>query len=174
MGNWATPTFARWWLEKLGMVRNTWTTRAMQAGRHYKHRILDALNVKNRDRQIRLPRLRLRVNLDGELPDTICEVKTYGAEKAYKPSRAHVWQCNIQMFAAGKWCRIDAYRMEQEDYRNYYRPIDYTRLSSHPVAYDPRWVDREFLPRLEYLAWCLERRATPDAGRFVAPKRQGA
>ena len=66
MGNWETDTFARLWLEKLGVVRNTFTSPALQAGTLYEHRVLDALGVPIRDRQIRIRRLRLRVNLDGE------------------------------------------------------------------------------------------------------------
>ena len=53
MGNWNTQTFARWWGEKLGMFSNDFKTPAMMAGTAYEHRILDAIGIRQRDRQIR-------------------------------------------------------------------------------------------------------------------------
>ena len=66
MGNWNTDTFRRWWLVKLGVRKDRFITPAMQCGTAYEHKILDALRVKTRDRQIRIRSLRLRVNYDGE------------------------------------------------------------------------------------------------------------
>lgn len=42
MGNWATETFRKWWLEKLGLRENRFHTPAMQAGTAYEHRIWSA------------------------------------------------------------------------------------------------------------------------------------
>lgn len=160
MGRWDTPTFARFWLEKLGVIENTYINRQMLAGTYYEHRILDALGIKQRDRQIRIPKYRLRVNLDGET-DIIHEVKTYGA--VFKVTKPYWQQCQVQIFAAKKPCEITAYKLLPEDYKNFFNPIDMKRLSYHPIEYDAEWIDREYLPRIEYLAWCLKRRFTPDA-----------
>lgn len=162
MGNWNTATFDRWWLVKLGAREQTIKTVAMQTGTALEHRILDALGVKKRDRQIRIRHLRLRVNLDGETPETIHEVKTYGKD-SFRVSRAYWMQAQVEMFAARKPLVIDAYRLEPEDYLNWFREIDPVRLTHHPVEYDETWVEQEYLPRLRYLAGCLKRGAWPHA-----------
>lgn len=153
----------------MGLVQGCRPTPAMLAGTHYEHRILDVLNIQQRDRQIKMPALLLRVNLDGETWETIKEIKTH-KHPIFKVTRGYWQQCQVQMFAAAKWCEIVAYKFTDEEYRNYFLPIDPQRLSFHPIAYDPGWVEREYLPRLEYLAFCLRRRLTPDAFRFRQSK----
>ena len=165
MGNWNTQTFARWWGEKLGMFSNDFKTPAMMAGTAYEHRILDAIGIRQRDRQIRRWILRLRVNLDGETPDMVHEVKTYSAEH-FRVSTAYWMQCQVEMYASGKKCRIVAYQLTDEDYKNYFNPIDENRLSYWPIEYNSDWVEGEYLPRLRYLARCLKRRDTPDGEVF--------
>lgn len=54
MGNWQTKTFAAWWMVKLGLAENNFTNIYLAAGTAYEHRILDALGVKKRDRQIKI------------------------------------------------------------------------------------------------------------------------
>lgn len=162
MASWDTPTFYRWWAEKLGITHNHFSTTAMRAGTAYEHRILTAVGVKRMDRQIKKHQLRLRVNLDGEDKDTIHEVKTHRSE-VFLVSRAYWQQCQVEMFAAGKKCRIVAYRLLEEDYLNFFREIDSGRLSFHPIEYHPEWIEEEYLPRLRYLAGCLKRRETPHA-----------
>lgn len=164
MGNWETDTFARIWLEKLGAVRNTFTSPALQAGTLYEHRVLDALGVPIRDRQIRIRRLRLRVNLDGEDLEEITEVKTHGGP--FRVTRRYWQQCQVEMYAAGKRCRIAAYHLLPEDYQNYFNPVDPARITLHPIQRDGEWLEREYLPRLEYLAWCLKKRRTPHANEI--------
>ena len=80
MGGWHTKTFQMFWAEKLGITKINLHTVPMQAGTMYEHRILDALGVMERDRQIKIPKLCLRVNLDGEDEHIIHEVKTYRKE----------------------------------------------------------------------------------------------
>lgn len=154
MGRWDTKTFARFWAVKQGLVRGGIHTDAMLAGTHYEGRILDALGIKRRDRQIRVRPILLRVNLDGEDARTIHEVKTHRSA-AFCVSRQYWMQAQVEMYAAKKALVIDAYRVTDEEYRNFYIHIDPSRLSRHPVAYDARWIDEEYLPRLEFLAACL-------------------
>jgi hypothetical protein len=158
MGNWDTKTFARFWLEKRGIIRNTFASPAMMAGTHYEHRILDYLGIRQRDRQIRIRRCRLRVNLDGET-DIIHEVKTH--KGPFKVTKPYWMQAQVEMFAAGKPLQIVSYRLEDYDYRNYYNPIDPKRLDFHPVEYDPDWIHNMYLPRLKHLAWCLRHDKIP-------------
>lgn len=159
MGSWDTKTFELFWREKLGLYHRKGVTHAMAAGTAYEGRILDALGISRRDRQIRIPKYRLRVNLDGE-DAVIHEVKTYGKD-TFKVSRAYWQQAQVEMFAAQKPLVIDAYRLEPEDYGNWFRSIDPQRLSRWPVAYDPRWIEKEYLPRLKVLAKCLKKGIWP-------------
>ena len=78
VGNWNTKTFEKWWLEKLGLHKNTLKTDSMLAGTNYEHKILEALEISNleMDKQIIIEELRLRANLDGNTNTCIYEVKT--------------------------------------------------------------------------------------------------
>jgi len=160
MGSWRTKTFAKWWAVKLGLLENNFTNTAMQTGTAYEHKILDHICVHWRDRQIKRYFLRLRVNLDGETSDMVSEVKTHGGEK-FKVSKAYWQQCQVEMFAAKKQCRIVAYRLLPEDYINWFNPIDDTRVTYHPIDYDPVWIKEKYLPRLKHLAWCLRKGRWP-------------
>lgn len=162
MGRWTTKTFEKWWLEKLGVAKRTLTTPAMQCGTAYEHRILDALSVREKDLQIKIKRLRLRVNFDGTDKEMITEVKTYFGEK-FKLTKAYWMQCQVEMFASGyglfrarKKCRVAAYRITEAEMENFFLPVDLSRLREYPTEYDAQWIAEEYLPRLRYLAKCLK------------------
>ena len=159
MGNWNTKTFERFWLEKLGVVTNTFTTPAMEAGTHYEHRILDALGIKKRDRQIKIRPLRLRVNLDGEDKNMIYEIKTHS--KDFKLSKAYKYQCNVQMYASGKPVKLIAYRLiPEKDYMNYFNPICPERMKSYDIERDDEFL-KEYISRIQFLCACLQERRFP-------------
>ena len=161
IGRWDTETFRKWWSVKLGIRQETFTTPAMQAGTAYEGKILDALGIRTRDRQVRIHGLRLRVNYDGEDARLITEVKTH-SKAEFRVSKAYWQQCQVEMLASGwglrrrKECRIAAYRMTEAELQNYFLPIDMGRMSFHPIPYDEEWVERAYLPRLRYLAKCLK------------------
>lgn len=164
MGNWDTLTFRLWWLEKLGIRTNHIKTDAMQAGTAYEHKILSAIGVKKMDRQIKLRVLRLRVNLDGEDRETITEVKTHKGD--FKVSKAYWQQCQVEMFATRKQCRIVSYQLTDAEYENFFLPIDEGRIATWPIDRDNEFLRCEYLPRLAYLAGCLRRRETPTKEGF--------
>lgn len=164
MGKWTSQTFAQWWCVKLGLYERNIVTEAMQAGTVYEHRILDALGIRQRDRQIRKRLLRLRVNLDGEDRDTIYEVKTCKEKDGapIKVSRAYWEQAQVEMYATGKRkLYIVYYPLREEDYKNFFNEIDVDRVQKVPVSYDAEWIECEYLPRLRYLAHCLRRKVIP-------------
>lgn len=167
MGPWRSRSFDRWWAVKLGVVQTEIATEAMQAGTAYEHRILDAVGAQERDRQILLPELRLRVNLDGNTGPHIHEAKTHRTPWR-RPPRQYIEQVNVQMLAMGPdaTAEIDAYRLEPEDYRNFFRPIDPARLTVWPVERDPEFL-RRFLRRLRYLRDCLMDGRWPCDGAAV-------
>lgn len=150
MGRWDTVTFEKFWLEKLGLYRSGFENLAMKTGTHFEGKILDYLGVSRRDRQIRIPSVLLRVNLDGETK-IIHEVKTYGKDD-FKVSRPYWMQAQVEMYAARKPLEIVAYRLLEEDCQNWLSPIDPERLSHHPVEYDREWVNALYIPRLIYLS----------------------
>lgn len=160
MGRWDSKTFDQFWAEKLGIHQSTFTNLAMKTGSYYEGKILDAIDVKKRDRQIRIPSMRLRVNLDGE-SKIIHEVKTH-KDAEFKVSRPYWMQAQVEMFAAKKNLEIVAYRLEPDDYQNWLRPIDMDRISRHPVERDDVWLQTEYLPRLQYLADCLKNGVWPN------------
>lgn len=165
MGNWKTRTFMEWWLVKIGRKENpSYNTRAMAAGTAYEHKILDAIGIKEMDRQIIIPDLRLRVNLDGENETTVKEIKTTGKKPSV--SKAYWMQAQVEMYATNKKCDIVFYEMTDAEYENFFRPIDLSRISVHPIERDDKWINNEYLPRLKYLAWCLDTHKTPTVEEF--------
>ena len=166
VGNWSTKTFEKFWMQKIGINTDHFENEFTKAGTNWEHRILDSLNIPNleKDKQIIIEELRLRVNLDGNTPFRIKEVKTYQWEKGWKKTPPkYINQVQVQMFASGiHEADIVAYGLEPEDYKNYLRDLDPRRLKEHPVVYDLNWVETVYLPKLRILADCLKRGVFPN------------
>ena len=166
VGNWRTKTFEKFWLQKLGINQDHFTNIFMHTGSNWEHRILDSLNLPNleKDKQIIIEDLRLRVNLDGNTPFRIKEVKTYQWEKGWKKTPPkYINQVQVQMFASNiHEADIVAYGLEPEDYKNYLRDLDPRRLQEIPVKYDPNWIESVYMPKLRVLADCLKRGVFPN------------
>ena len=168
MSNWNTKTFQKWWMTKLGLNRKHFENESTKAGTNWEHKILDSLHIDGmeKDKQILIPELRLRVNLDGNTGGHIVEVKTHKEEKPYKITAAHRRQVNVQMYAMRHIvcedvsAEIASYGLTKEDYRNFFRDIDPERLREHPVEYDETFIVA-WLPRITYLADCLEKGVFP-------------
>lgn len=159
-GNWNTKTFERWWLTKLGITTNNFESLQMKTGTALEHRILRAIGVTKMDRQIKIRRYRLRVNLDGET-DIIHEVKTHGKEK-FNLTKSYWQQAQVEMFATGKGLEIVAYRLLPDDYKNWFLPIDPNRIERIPIEYEQSWIKEVYLPRLMILKDCLHSRSWPE------------
>ena len=166
MGNWTNKTFERWWMQKLGVNHDHFQTDATAAGTYWEHTILDHIGVAEKDKQILIPELLLRINLDGNTGSHIVEVKTHKVEKVYTVSAAHRRQVNVQMFGMrhtgcmDATAEVAAYGLTEYDYINFFGEIDPHRLTRHPVEYDEGFI-RKYLPRLEYLRDCLQKGAWP-------------
>lgn len=160
MGNWNTKTFEKWWMQKLGINQDRFQTIATLAGTYWEHPVLDYIGVAEKDKQILVPELRLRINLDGSTGSHIVEVKTHKVEKPYKVSLAHRRQVNVEMFGIRNAGRGDAtaeiasYALLEYDYINFFGEIDPDRLSFHPIEYEEDFIS-SYLLRLEYLRDCL-------------------
>lgn len=162
VGNWDTKTFEKWWLEKLGLNKNDLKTEAMQAGTNYEHKILDALEIENleKDKQIIIDRL--RVNLDGNTNTCIYEVKTHNIEKEFKVSKQYWRQAQVEMFASNiRKLYIVAYGLQENDYKNYFNQIDKDRIKLLQVDYDEKFITEEYIPKLEILTRCLKEGVFP-------------
>lgn len=164
IGNWETATFEKWWLTKLGINNTDFQNQYLLAGTHKEHQILNSLQIPlmEMDKQILIPELRLRVNLDGNTSDCIFECKTYSAEKPFKTPIKYKRQVWVQMFASEiRQAKIVAYGLGDEDYKNFFLPIDKDRLSVIDIPYNEPFIKDEYLPKLEYLAQCLEKGKFP-------------
>lgn len=167
VGNWNTKSWLDWWLVKMGVAKNDIETVAMNAGTHKEHQILEYVSpFMETDKQIIIPELRLRINLDGNVDKRIFEVKTHSAERQFKPSKKQIQQVVVQMYGyKSNEAEIVSYALTEEDYRNYFLPIDPERLKFHPIPYDGQWIGSIFLPRITYLADCLIKGILPDRER---------
>ena len=164
VGNWQTKTFEKWWLEKIGILKNNIKTDAMITGSYYEHKILAALEIEDleTDKQIIIEDLRLRANLDGNTNTCIYEVKTYNAEKKFKVSKQYWRQAQVEMFSSGiHKLYIVAYALVEKDYNNYFNEINKERLQLIPIEYDQEFINKEYLPRLMILAECLKKGIFP-------------
>lgn len=169
VGNWNTKTWLDWWLVKMGVARNGIETLSMNAGTHKEHQILEYVSpFMETDKQILIPEIRLRINLDGNVVKHIYEVKTHSAEKVFKPSKKYIQQVNVQMFGyKTSEADIVSYALTEDDYKNYFLPIDPERLKYHPISYDETFIETIFLPRITYLADCLIKGILPDRERSL-------
>lgn len=176
MSNWTTTTFYNWWCEKLGLKNNSLNNIYLQTGNAKEHQIANALGIKlTLDRQVKIKSLRLRVNLDAETKDYIYEIKTYKiSNKEWKPPISYRQQIQVQMYATGKrkW-GIIAYGLLEEDYNNFFLPIDQNRIKRFEIPYDEQWIQNEYLPRLVYLCKCLKNRKTPKYEEFLKEQNNG-
>lgn len=164
IGNWKTKTWEKWWMQKIGINNDHFDNRFTVAGTNWEHRILDSLGLSDleKDKQIIVEELKLRVNLDGNTPFRIKEVKTYQWKNAFKVPRKYINQVQVQMYASGiHEADIVAYGLEEADYDNFFRDIDNRRLKEIPVVYDQSWVETVYLPKLRILADCLQRGVMP-------------
>ncbi len=162
VGNWDTKTFEKWWLEKLGLHKNTLNTESIKAGNNYEHKILEALELDGleMDKQIIIDRL--RVNLDGNTDTCIYEVKTHKADKEFKVSKQYWRQAQVEMYASGiHQLYIVSYALNGNDYINYFNEIDKNRLSMHKIDYDENFIENDYKPKLAVLTKCLKEGVIP-------------
>ena len=165
IGNWKTKTWEKWWMQKLGINTDQFDNRYTIAGTNWEHRILESLQLPGLelDRQFIIEDLRLRVNLDGNLPTRIKECKTYQWTKGFKCPQKYKNQVQVQMFGSEIFeADIVAYGLEEADYDNFLRNIDPKRRQEIPVEYDPKWIDTVYLPKHMILLDCLKRGVFPD------------
>ena len=164
IGNWKTKTWEKWWMQKLGINQDHFDNRYTMAGTNWEHRILDSLGIPGleKDRQFLVEDIRLRVNLDGSLPNRIKEVKTYQWAKGWKTPQKYINQVQVQMFGSKIFgADIVTYGLEEADYDNYLRALDPGRLQQIPVDYDQKWIETVYLPKHMILADCLKRGVFP-------------
>ncbi len=168
-----TKSWQNWWLEKLDLHKNEFSSKAMAAGSAWEHKILDAVDPAIRkDHQITIEKYRLRVNYDGDKDGVIYEVKTYDFNKGFKYAdktkdlkrlrNDPYWrQSQVEMYAMKTTkLYIVAYGLIPEEYDNYFLPVDDKRIKFYRVEYDKQWIQNEYLPNLKDLCRALRK------GRF--------
>lgn len=168
VGNWETKTFAKWWIVKQGVAINNFESLEMKAGTEFEHSILGKLGVEMEfDRQILMPDILLRVNLDGNNDTTIFECKTYKLTNGFKLPKNYIRQVNIQMYATNLSGKIIAYGLTERDYKNFLLEIDTARISIFDVERDENFIKNEWLPKIKYLADCLKGGKFPRQEEFL-------
>lgn len=158
IGNWKTKTFDKWWMKKIGIETKSYSNKFTLAGTHFEHKIVDALNIENieKDKQIIIGRL--RVNLDANTKDCIYEIKTFRNENGFELERHqdYINQVQVQMYASGiHKAKIVAYGLLESDYDNYFHEIDKERLQVFDLEYDKKWIEEIYLPNFNILEKCL-------------------
>ena len=167
MGKWTSKTFEKWWLQKLGINNANFNNVYTLAGTHFEHPILESLNLPMElDKQIILPELRLRINLDGNTVNTIYECKTYKDGNKFYPSK-YEKQVQVQMFGSGlRKAYIVAYPLTENEYKNFLLDIDTTKIELYSIEYDEKFITK-YLVRLRYLADCLDKGKFPQIKEII-------
>jgi hypothetical protein len=166
MGKWDTNSFTEWWLRKIGINTDSFSNKYTSAGTHYEHKILHSLGIPMElDKQIIIEPIRLRVNLDGNTDTCIYECKTYKLDNGFTMPQKYLRQVQVQMFASGlRKAKIIVYGLKEEEYDNYFLPIDPDRVMVFDVNYDETWIEEWYLPNLRYISQCLKEGRYPDEG----------
>lgn len=171
LDNHDTKTWERFWDEKCGRFEHNVETKATHTGTIYEHPILDSIDGGiNKDRQIILADMRLRVNYDGDKNGIIYEVKTHRSDKPFLTKNAlyqfipkYIFgQVQVQMFV---WktayerelvdekfnkLYIVEYPLYAEDYAG--EPnVDFKRIKFHKVSYDKGFI-KQYKKKLKPLA----------------------
>ncbi|MBR6603882.1 MAG: hypothetical protein IKK94_07695, partial [Clostridia bacterium] len=77
-------------------------------------------------------------------------------------------------FASGiKEAKIVAYGLTDSDYNNFFLPIDKDRRTLIDIQYNECFIDEEYLPKLRYLAMCLEKGKFPKSDEFLSLLKEG-
>lgn len=169
--NHQTKSWQDFWAEKIGAIKKDLDSTVTNTGTMFEHPILDSIDGDIiKDRQILLPDMRLRVNIDGDKDGIIYEVKTHKAEKPFLTKNAlyqfipkYIYgQVQVQMFAwktahergedLPKFNKlyIVEYPLYREDYEG--EPnVDFKRIKFHKISYDKGFI-KMYRKKLEPLA----------------------
>lgn len=176
VGSYDTQTFKLWWLTKVGYTENNFKNKYTETGNAYEHKIAELIRKAYKcklklDKQIKIRRLKLRVNLDANTRTVIHEIKT--TKKHWNKLPKPYWQqCQVQMYADrrifGRYkdCYLQAYLVDNEYYDNYLIELKEDRLKTYYVELDLEWLNNEYLPRLKYLVKCLKHKKIPTNKEF--------
>ena len=160
--NHQSNSWQSWWRVKCGVEEQEFKgNKYTDAGTRYEHPILECFNKDmNKDRQIIIEDLRLRVNYDGDFDGNIFEVKTHKAGNEFEITPYIYAQVQTQMYAWKetrddfKHLYILSYALTEDDYANQeptVDDIDFDRIKVHKVKYSKGHIKR-YLKALEPLA----------------------
>jgi hypothetical protein len=159
-----TKSFTKWWLTKLGLIKNNFNNIYMITGNALEHSVIDLISAnkgisnKKGTKPVYKPFLRLRVNYDGITEDSVIEVKTSKKIPASPPK--NYWrQCQVLMYATGKKrTQLWYYKLSEENYKNYFLELDASNLYCFEIKYDEKFINDEYLPRLKQYSNALRRK----------------
>lgn len=164
-----TKTWQEWWATKMGVAPSEFLGNVYtEAGLKFEHPILDCFDKTiNKDRQLYLEDLRLRVNYDGDKDGNIFEVKTHRADKPFEITPYIMAQVQTEMYV-WKQTRDDfnrlyilSYGLTEDDYRTDNPIVDFDRIKVQEVKYNKGHVKR-FLKCLKPLVEELDEMSKPS------------
>ena len=173
MGNWNTQTFLNWWFVKLGFYNKSFNSWKMKCGNILEIPIIreierkENIKIKLGKKPYYNKKLKIRVNYDGLRRDRCVEIKTCG--KMFNEVPKNYWQqTQVEMnIKKKKQCDLYAYEMSDDDYLNpYFAKIDYNRIKCFEISYCEYFIEKEYKPRIKYLASCLKRRVIPNWSEY--------
>lgn len=160
-----SETWLKWWLQKLGINNSHFDNVYTLAGTYFEHKILESLKKTEMefDKQVIIEDLRLRVNLDGNTPFCIYECKTCKADKPFVLPSKYINQVQVQMYASKIHnAIIVVYPLTDDDYKNFFKPVDISRIMLFEIEYDEKWIEEKYLPNLKELSEDLKRGKLPN------------
>ena len=169
IGNWKTKTWLNWWMQKIAINNAHFDNVYTLAGTHFEHRILESLGIPMElDKQYINEELRLRVNLDGNIEDCIYECKTTKDDiEKFKMPKKYINQVQVQMFGSKiRKAKIVVYQLTEDDYNNFFLPIDANRLRVFDIPYDEQWVNEIYMPKHLVLRDCLVKGVLPSEAQI--------
>lgn len=172
MGKWDTKTFKTWWLIKLGLIQKNFENLYTIMGNIYEHKIAKALSELldeklKLDRQIKIKRDRVRVNLDSESKTMIYEIKTFKeTEKKWKLPESYIQQARVQMYYANKPVTIVAYPMSEYNYKNCFCEIDKSKIQFFEIEQNYDFI-KEYKSKISTLKKYLKLGVLPKCNSNV-------
>ena len=180
--NHQTVSWKKFWNEKLGGISQSNLSFAMKCGNAYEHAILDAIDPNiEKDGQIIIQDKLIRVNYDGYKDGIIYEAKTKfrGEDGAYKMTIDHWRQCQVEMYVYQEMCDqwflppfkklyLVSYSLYETDRQKVSDGLEITaddidpnRINMEEVKYDKKFINKEYLKRVERLAKALRKGKFP-------------
>ena len=81
--------------------------------------------------------------------------------------KKYINQVQVQMFGSKiRKAKIVVYQLTEDDYNNFFLPIDANRLRVFDIPYDEQWVNEIYMPKHLVLRDCLVKGVLPSEAQI--------